>query len=686
MKKNALVKSPVKILPAGGSYGRLFTAPSPRVQGIRQGIGWFGPEQAIAPVAPPGTTPRGFQYTPGQNLIYTPRATEDLTMEDLREFAKYPIVRYIIETRIDQICRQAWSIRVKPKAGESNRQRLAREAGDKIVQQLTNFLQYPNPDCTWRSFLRMLMDDVLVIDAPAILLRRNALGDIAEMRAIDGATIVRYINEQGWTPDKGKAYAQLWYGIPMVDLTTDQLVYRPEHPRTNKLYGYSRVEQAYKQIILGQNRLEMQLQFYENGSIPDGIMVVPPTATPEQIERQQNWMNSTLAGNLSRRVQLRLIQGFNIDGKPEQILFPKEKLITDETDDFIIRSLCFAFQVSPQRWMKMVNRASAEASQEAAEEEGLAPTKDYVRDLMNYIIQCKLGFVEHEFAWADHRDPDILKQAQADELYVKAGINTINEIRESKGDDPSPNPAADQLNIVTGQGTVEVGQTLPSKQAEQLAGSKSGTGGRPGSLTSTGTVNKPPSTSQVSPAKQKDSKKKALEAGDLSKGYKFASTQINLPGPYAEEIIELGRSLIPEEDLDGRGRETEPHVTVKYGVHENEQRLRMALENHEPIEILLGPVETFEPSEHSDGAAPVVIKVISGDLRKVRRDVDTFVGAMPDNFDYTPHVTIAYVRADCASKYQGAGDFSDVKFIAKSMSLCKMDGTKLEVPLGKSEE
>lgn len=666
-RRPTLLKAPVKLIPSGG--GRLFNPPSTTIRGV-SGDTWFGPLQPVRPIAPTGTEPRGFQYTPGQNLIYTPRATEDLTFDDLREFARYPVVRYIIETRKDQICRQSWSIRVKPKPGESNRQRLAREQGDKIVHQLTSFFQYPNPDCAWRDFLRMWMEDVLVIDAPAILLRRTKAGDVAQMRVVDGALITRYIDENGWTP-QGKnnpAYAQLWYGIPMVDLTADQLVYRPSNPRTNKLYGLSRVEQAYKHIELGSRRLEMQLQYYENGSIPDGIMIVPPTATPEQIERQQNWMNSTMAGNLARRVQLRLIQGFNVDGKAEQILFPKERLITDETDDLIIRSLCFAFQVSPQRWMKMVNRASAEASQEAAEEEGLAPTKDYVRDTCNYIIQVKMGFPDHEFAWADHRDPDILKQAQADKIYVDSGINTVNEIRESKGDDPSPNPAADQLNIVTSQGTVELGQVLQLKQLG-AGGPEKPKGGK--------TVRR--AEGGASPNRPAPPK-----AGKMVKAaVRMPSTQIDLPTCYAAEILELCKSMIPDEHLMAKGREDNPHVTLKYGIREDGDCLQKILADTEPFEVSLGSVMVFPASENSGGACPVVIKVVSAGLRRLRRSINNEMSNLEDQFDYNPHVTLAYVDPDYADEYEGLDDLGDIRFMVNEVQLCKMDGTRTAYPVGK---
>jgi len=64
---------------------------------------------------------------------------------------------------------------------------------------------------------------------------------------------------------------------------------------------------------------------------------------------------------------------------------------------------------------------------------------------------------------------------------------------------------------------------------------------------------------------------------------------------------------VPDEDLAGTGRETEPHLTVKYGVNEDESGLRSVLAEHQPFDATLGKLKVVPPSANSDNAAPVVV-------------------------------------------------------------------------------
>jgi hypothetical protein len=485
------VRTRVNFLPPGTSLvGKpTYIAPQERIEGITMD-GLWSPGQPTHPIAPFGTSPRGFQFLNYQNMIFTPRASDDYTFEDLRWLSRYPVARALIEARKDQIKTLAWQIRVKAKEGETNAQRLDREKGDTTIGKISGFLERPSSDCDWGDFSSMWTDEVLVHDAPAILIRRTRAGDIGELRNIDGAMVVRYVDQNGWTPQDGKspAYAQLWWGMPGWNLTTDQLFYRPRNPRVHKLYGFSKTEMAAEYIELGWKRLEMQKRHYTDSTIPDAIQVVPAGVSPKVVAQQQESLRSQLAGNLARLSGLMLMQGFTKEGT-DKFLFPKNELVIDSTvDDIIMRILCFIYGVSQQRLQKQMNRASAESSQEASEEEGLEPDKKYIKDKVNYLIQYKFGYPDYEFVFQETRERDIAKQAAADQIYVTCGVNTVNEIRKNKGDDPSNDPAANLLLIKVGTGTVplgEVAQPAPTggegdENEPTPAGSKQPKGKKPG--------------------------------------------------------------------------------------------------------------------------------------------------------------------------------------------------------------
>lgn len=289
--------------------------PAQRIRGVNETT-WLGPLQPVRPVAPPGTPPALWQYWPGQNLQYTPRANEPLSAAELRAIAAYPLAAMIRKSVIDQVVESRWSIRVKPQPGESDQARLAREKGDKTAAQLQAAIEYPNSAESWKRWMRPILEDMLVLDAPAALVRRSQDGRPFDLQHVDGATIARYIDAEGFQPmPPDPAYAQVWFGIPRCDLTADQLVYLPAFVQSDALYGTSPTEMAFRFLALGDRRLEFKSTYYTAGTIPDAIQVVPRGVMPGEIQQQQDAINSSLAGDLAKRRGVRLIQGFADTGK-----------------------------------------------------------------------------------------------------------------------------------------------------------------------------------------------------------------------------------------------------------------------------------------------------------------------------------------------------------------------------------
>lgn len=448
-----------------------FQSPRNSIRGVETSD-WFGPLQPVSPIAPKGTEPRSFQYQPGQNLTYTPRADQVYSADELRNLAAYPLARMCIENVKDMICRMPITARLKREAGETGADHKARTAKDKTLPMLQDLIDHPNPEQTREDFVRDVLDDMLVGDWASVLIKPpGKKGKPPEWRAIDGALITRYIDKQGLTPQPpDPAYAQLWYGTPMVDLTTDQLVYAMRNRKRNGLYGYSPTEQGADELKIGIQRLNFVLQFYTSGSIPDGMQIVPMGVDPDKIKESQDWLDSTLAGQLAKRRGMRLIQGFTADGK-DQVIFPKDKALADAFDDVHIRRVCFLYGTSPQRLLKTLNRASAGANQEAAEEEGTMPWIDWlIHRIYNWTIQRNMGLPEYEATIDTDVETDPLKQAQADEIDTGKGpIQTINEKRAARGLDPRPEKEANELGIATPNGWMPLDVAAAADRAGQMS-------------------------------------------------------------------------------------------------------------------------------------------------------------------------------------------------------------------------
>lgn len=438
--------------------------------------GWFTPLQPIGPFAPPGTVPRQFAYLPGTNILWQPKSGEPgpsgVTFETLRLLAdSWDILRLFIETRKDQMFRIPWTFRCKRQPGESEEQFKKRNAKDKGLTALHKFFERPDGEHDFDIWMKMWMEDEIVIDAVSIYAQRDRKGKIASFLPFDGATFNRRITDQGITPPKGQtAYQQVLYGIISGNFTTDDLIYFMRNPRTCRLYGFSRVEQILLTINLGLRRLEFQLQEYLSGNTPEAIVFLPVGGdsgiTIDQVKDAQDNFNAMMAGNLATRRQIRFLPSYGTKGERPPIVFPKEALIKDPIDEWLVKIVAFNFGMSTQYFDRQMNRASGETAKETAEEEGLLPDVKIATKITNRCVEL-LGLADqYECAYdmPGVMDPD--KQADADKKRVDSGLNTRNEIREARGEDPAPEENADRLTITTATGVIP----LDEKQDNIAAG------------------------------------------------------------------------------------------------------------------------------------------------------------------------------------------------------------------------
>ena len=91
-----------------------------------------------------------------------------------------------------------------------------------------------------------------------------------------------------------------------------------------------------------------------------------------------------------------------------------------------------------------------------AEEEGLEPTKEWVKDLVDEIIAEEFASPDLELAWLDEDEGDPKGLEAVLEGRVKLGAVTLNEMRDALGLDPFDNAAADRPMVLTATGYVPI--------------------------------------------------------------------------------------------------------------------------------------------------------------------------------------------------------------------------------------
>lgn len=450
-----------KVKDAAGNVGTASNLSTSLVQRVAQGVryavsgvkpdGWFGPSQPIEPAAQEATG-RVLDYPVGYNLLQRPRQETEavVSFQDLRGLSEAcNIMRLAIETRKDQIARLAWNIKLRDdetKKGNTKKR-------DPRIAACEAFFRAPDKEHDWATWLRLLVEDLLVIDAPTIIRRKDKGGKPYAFNVMDGALVKRVIDDDGLTPlPPNPAYQQILHGLAAVDYTTDQLLYMPRNKRSHRLYGYSPVEQVVMMVNIALRRSVAQLNYFTEGNIPEALISCPPEWRPQQIREMQEIFDGMLRGDLAGRSGAKFVPG-GLD-----VQFTKDALLKDEFDEWLARIICFAFSIPPTAFVKQMNRASSQTQKESADEEGLAPLQQWVKTMMDRLLAEDFASPDLEFVWYDDTSADPLVLAQVNQIYVNTGIKTRNEVRGELGLDPIPN--GDETTITTGTGVTRLSDAL----------------------------------------------------------------------------------------------------------------------------------------------------------------------------------------------------------------------------------
>lgn len=169
----------------------------------------------------------------------------------------------------------------------------------------------------------------------------------------------------------------------------------------------------------------------------------------------------------------------------------------------------------------------------------------------------------------------------------------------------------------------------------------------------------------------------------------YSSTQIDLPERAADEIRRVA-ALIKDKDLAEDGREEDPHVTVKYGLHgTRSEPVAKVLSTTEPFDLVLGEYGFFPANEQRD--SDVIYRKFSTDSVGKLSRLNKLVARSGEHTDtypeYTPHVTLAYVKKGLGKAYVARFNKEQVeprlKFRADAVRFSTPDKKRTRIDLKK---
>lgn len=395
---------------------------------------WFGPGQPLAPIPPKDQQQsRRWDYPFGVNLQINSRQLESgFTYANLRALSDgYDLLRLVIQTRKDQVTAIPWSFRLKPGDGEiKSSQQKRKNVDDPRIKKLNKMFLYPDGEHEFSRWIKAFLEEVFVTDTLSIEPRKLNNGEIYGFDVIDGTTIDRKLDISGRTPPPpSPAYQQIIKGVPYRDLTTEELLYYPFNYRVHKIYGQSPVEQIIVTVNMALRRQMSQMAHFTEGNIPEALAMVSDAWSKDQITDFQAIFD-LMAGDPNKRSRIRFLPGL------QNIVFPKEKMLSDEFDEWLARVVCFCFSISPQPFVKQMNRATAQQAQGQATEEGLIPLLSDIANCITTLVSRYLGWDDIEFSFLDDEERDREKRANIDKIYISVGKVTIDEVRARDGEEP----------------------------------------------------------------------------------------------------------------------------------------------------------------------------------------------------------------------------------------------------------
>lgn len=148
-----------------------------------------------------------------------------------------------------------------------------------------------------------------------------------------------------------------------------------------------------------------------------------------------------------------------------------------------------------------------------------------------------------------------------------------------------------------------------------------------------------------------------FEGDDVSlalSSHPYHTLMVRLPDDVSRLIIKECELDISDEELHEKGREDEPHVTIKYGIDPgvSRARVRRVVDSWEDstIQMRIGEISVFELDDYD----VVKLDVNSPDLHDLNELVTDELPCPGDTHsEYHPHITLAYVKKGRGARHAG---------------------------------
>jgi hypothetical protein len=361
-----------------------------------------------------------------------PGSTNGIDFATLRRFSvQYDVARAAINRRKRQLNALEWDI-------------VAAESDDKadysgqIKPLKKDFKSIGGYKVRFRELIDTLVDDLLVLDAMVLYKRPNMGGGLYALEPVDAATIVLELDDNGGTPmPPDAAYRQIIHGKEVATFTADEMYYEMMNSRTYTPYGLAPLESLVLGVSAALKSDIYNVHLLTEGNIPEGFFGVPEAWTPDQIKEFQALWDAALSGDTRAMSKLKFVPsgkgatGYTPAVKPEDMRYK-------ELQEWLMKKTCMLFEIQPNElgFTESVNKSTGEVQQDIGFNSGLLPLAHFFEEIFTDVIQNDMGFENLAFKYTGLDQTDERAEAEKNEILIRSGQTTIDEVRQDQGKQP----------------------------------------------------------------------------------------------------------------------------------------------------------------------------------------------------------------------------------------------------------
>jgi hypothetical protein len=178
------------------------------------------------------------------------------------------------------------------------------------------------------------------------------------------------------------------------------------------------------------------LAFLTEGNIPEGFVELPQDIinNADQLKVWQEAWDAMFSGQPEYQRKIKFLP----EGMKWHPIRKPEDLIFDRFEKWLLLNTCSVLEVPPQAIGFQFDRGkgATEAEWEIGKERGMFPLANFLKEIMDYIIQEDMGCPHLEFIWSNLNPTNKKEESEVFGQLVRTGAFSVDEWRIAEGLEP----------------------------------------------------------------------------------------------------------------------------------------------------------------------------------------------------------------------------------------------------------